>query len=87
MTLQTVSEDLALTVREVCADVLRIPLESISLSARFSEDLDVDSLFLVQLAIGIEERLKVEIPEAALPQVQTVHDMVRFVAARLADRA
>lgn len=86
MRVQTTADDeLALKVRTVCADVLRVPLERIPLSARFSEDLAVDSLFLVQLAIGLEEALEVDIPETALSTVQTVNDMVVYVASRRGD--
>jgi acyl carrier protein len=55
--------------------------ENITPSARF-EDLEVDSLDLVELAQIVEEEYGVEIKDSDLEQVQTVGDVVELIAQR-----
>jgi acyl carrier protein len=56
--------------------------ENVSLSARF-EDLDVDSLDLVELAQIVEDEYGVEVKDADLDKVETVGDVVELVSQRL----
>jgi acyl carrier protein len=46
--------------------------------------MDVDSIDFLNVLMGIEERTGVAIPERDYPQVQTVDDTVKYVAARAA---
>jgi acyl carrier protein len=55
--------------------------ENITPSARF-EDLEVDSLDLVELAQIVEEEYGVEIKDSDLEHVQTVGDVVEMIAQR-----
>jgi acyl carrier protein len=55
--------------------------ENITPEARF-EDLDVDSLDLVELAQIVEDEYGVELKDSDLDQVQTVSDVVELIAAR-----
>jgi len=75
--------DIGSVVQEVCADVLRVAIDRVAPNRRFVEDLDVDSLFLVQLAIGIEERFGIQVPESALPDVKTVQHLIDFVSGQI----
>lgn len=70
-------------VRQVCAETLRVSEERIQPESRLIEDLEVDSLFIVQLSIALEERFGIEVPEDELPGVQTVRDLCDFVAAKV----
>jgi acyl carrier protein len=56
--------------------------ENVSLTARF-EDLDVDSLDLVELAQIVEDEYGVEVKDADLDKVETVGDVVELVSQRL----
>ena len=47
--------------------------------ARFKEDLDADSLDLVELVMGLEEKFDVTIPEEDLEGVATVGQAVDLV--------
>jgi acyl carrier protein len=47
--------------------------------------MDVDSIDFLNVLMGIEERTGVAIPERDYPQVQTVDDTVKYVAARAVD--
>ena len=55
--------------------------ENITPGARF-EDLEVDSLDLVELAQIVEEEYGVEIKDSDLEHVQTVGDVVEMIAQR-----
>ena len=80
--------DEALTaIREVAVEVLSVQPEAVVESARFAEDLDADSLDLVELVMGLEERFDVSIPEEDLEGVASVGDAVDLVLAKASQRA
>ena len=80
--------DEALTaIREVAVEVLSVQPEAVVETARFAEDLDADSLDLVELVMGLEERFDVSIPEEDLEGVATVGNAVDLVLAKAAQRA
>ena len=56
---------------------------AVNLDARF-EDLEVDSLDLVELAQIIEDEYGVEIGDSDMDELETVRDVVELVAARAA---
>ena len=55
--------------------------ENVKPDSRF-EDLDVDSLDLVELSQVVEDEYGVEIQDKDMVQIETVQDVVEFVAAR-----
>jgi acyl carrier protein len=55
--------------------------ENVKPDSRF-EDLDIDSLDLVELAQVIEDEYKIEISDAEMENITTVQDVVDFVAQR-----
>ncbi len=55
--------------------------ENVSLDARL-EDLEVDSLDLVELAQIVEDEYGIEIKDSDLDKVETVRDVVDLIAAR-----
>ncbi len=57
--------------------------DNITPTAKF-EDLEVDSLDLVELAQIIEDDYKVEIQDSDLDKIETVGDVVDLVAQRMA---
>ena len=55
--------------------------ENVKPDSRF-EDLDIDSLDLVELGQVVEDEYGVEITDKDMDQIKTVQDVVDFVAAR-----
>jgi acyl carrier protein len=55
--------------------------ENVNPGSRF-EDLDIDSLDLVELAQVIEDEYKIEVTDADMDKIATVQDVVDFVAER-----
>jgi acyl carrier protein len=44
------------------------------------EDLDIDSLSMVEIAVAAQDKFGVEIPDDQLKDLTTVQDVVTFVA-------
>ena len=51
------------------------------------EQLEIDSMDLLNLVIAVHERTGVEIPEADYPRLATLDSAVAYLAARLSRRA
>ena len=74
-------------VRDRLADILEIDPENISEGASFSDDLDADSLALIELVEALEEELGertagFRIDDEDLEDLKTVRDAVDYVVAR-----
>ena len=76
--------DALVTIKEVGAEVLSVDPGQVTETARFKEDLDADSLDLVELVMGLEERFDIEVPEEDLEGVTTVGQAVDLVLAKIA---
>jgi acyl carrier protein len=75
-------------VRDQLADILEIEPSSISESSSFAEDLDADSLALIELVEALEEELGertvgFRIEDEDLEDLRTVRDAVDYVVAKL----
>jgi len=75
-------------IRDQLADILEIEPSSISESASFAEDLDADSLALIELVEALEEELGersvgFRIEDEDLEELRTVRDAVDYVVAKL----
>jgi acyl carrier protein len=70
-------------VRKVLAENLGRDFEEVTLEARLEEDLDADSLDLVEAVLALEEELGVKIPEEEMESVKTVREAVDLVSAKI----
>ena len=70
-------------VRKILADNLSVPEDQITMESRFQEDLDADSLDLVEAVLGLEEEFGVSIPEEEMEGVKTVGQAIQLVAEKL----
>ena len=68
---------------DVAVEVLRVEPDQVTEAARFKEDLDADSLDLVELVMGLEERFDITVPEEDLEGVTTVGKAVDLVLAKV----
>jgi len=62
---------------------LGLPAEQLVPEARLVEDLGLDSLDAVELAISVERKFDIEVPEEELTKLKTVADMVALVQSRM----
>jgi acyl carrier protein len=80
-------EEALSALREVAVEVLSVEPDQVVESSRFKEDLDADSLDLVELVMGLEERFDISVPEEDLENVATVGNAVDLVMAKVAAKA
>ena len=60
------------TFKAAAVEVLRVDEEKVTLEASFADDLEADSLDLVEFVMKLEEDFDVEIDESELEGVSTV---------------
>ena len=76
-------DEVLTALREVAVEVLSVEPDQVVEDARFKEDLDADSLDLVELVMGLEERFDIEVPEEDLEGVTTVGQAVDLVLSKV----
>lgn len=73
------------TVKKVIVEVKDIPADDIQMESRFEEDLEADSLDVVEMIMLLEEEYEFEIPEEVAEKLKTVKDVVVYIEKRLAE--
>jgi len=76
------TQEVADALREIMAARLGLTAEQIVPEARLVEDLGLDSLDAVELAIAVERKFDIEVPEEELTKLKTVADMLALVESR-----
>ena len=66
-------------IREIIADKLSINEDEITMDSAFLEDLNADSLDIVELIMALEEEFDTEIPDADAEKIVTVSDVVDYI--------
>ena len=79
-------DDVLNGVREVATNVLGVDPATVTEGARFKDDLDADSLDLVEFVMALEERFDITVPEEDLEGIETVGDAVALLLDKLAAR-
>ena len=54
---------------------------ALSVDKKFTDDLDVDSLSMVEVVVAAEEKFGVKIPDEEVTKMATVGDAVNFIVA------
>jgi acyl carrier protein len=70
-------------VCKVLAQNLAVPESDVQPNSRFKEDLDADSLDLVEAVLALEEEFGLSIPEEEMEDVKTVGQAIDLVAQKL----
>ena len=68
---------------DLLVDELGIERDDITAEAKFEEDLDVDSLGVVELLMALEDNFGVKIPDEEAEQITTVGEAVDLVELKL----
>ncbi len=71
--------DVLAGLKEIVEEVAGIPAASIELEKNRTEDLEVDSLSMVEVVVACEERFGVKIPDEKVTELVTVGDAVSFI--------
>ena len=84
---QTARTESVETVFDACVEVLRVERASLSESTHFADDLEADSLALVEIVMVLEEKCDLRIPEDDLKDISTIGAAADLVATRRAEAA
>lgn len=71
-------------VQKIIVDLLGVEPEKVTPEARFREDLEADSLDLVELIMAFEEEFEATIPDEDAQQITTVGAVVEYLEERRA---
>ena len=72
-------EEIRAGLAEIVNEVAGIPAEDIQLDKSFTDDLDVDSLSMVEVVVAAEEKFDVKIPDDEVKNLKTVGDAVAYI--------
>ncbi len=79
ITLALSQADVLAGLKEIVEEVAGVSASLIELDKNFTDDLDVDSLSMVEVVVAAEERFGVKIPDEAVTDLATVGDAVNFI--------
>lgn len=77
------TEEIRAAVKKSIATITNINLEEITDSASYKDDLQLDSLTILEIAVDAEYQFQVAIPDEVLSEIRTVDDTVRIVQQHL----
>lgn len=73
------TEEIRTDLADIVNEVAGIPAEDVQLDKSFTDDLDVDSLSMVEVVVASEEKFGVTIPDDEVKNLRTVGDAVGFI--------
>jgi acyl carrier protein len=75
------STELETRLKKIIAEQLGVDEAQVVPSASFSDNLNADSLDLVELIMSLEEEFSVEIPDEEAEKILTVGDALNYLSA------
>jgi acyl carrier protein len=75
-------DEIFATIREILVRQLEVKPSQVKLKTSFKEDLDAESLAMVELILALEEEFGVSISDDEAQDLTTVGETVDFIAAR-----
>lgn len=73
------TEEIRTDLADIVNEVTGIPATDVQLDKSFVDDLDVDSLSMVEVVVAAEEKFDVRIPDDEVKNLRTVGDAVNFI--------
>ena len=73
------TDEIRAGLAEILTEVADVDASDVSDDKSFTDDLDVDSLSMVEVAMAAEEKFGVKIPDDELPKLKTVGDAVTYI--------
>ena len=64
---------------EIIDEIAGVPAAEVTPEKSFVDDLDIDSLSMVEIAVAAQDKFGVEIPDDQLKDLKTVQDVIVFI--------
>ncbi|GAB3657660.1 acyl carrier protein [Actinocorallia lasiicapitis] len=64
---------------EIVEEIVGVPAADVTPEKNFIDDLDIDSLSMVEIAVAAQDKFEVEIPDDELKNLRTVQDVIDYV--------
>ena len=77
---QVENEEIRAGLAEIVEEVAGVAVDDVTVEKSFVDDLDIDSLSMVEIAVQAEDKFGVKIPDDELANLKTVGDAVTYIA-------
>ena len=74
------NEDIRAGLAEIVEEIAGVDASEVTTDKSFVDDLDIDSLSMVEIAVQAEDKFGVKIPDDQLAELKTVGDAVDYIA-------
>ena len=75
----TAETDIVSGLAEIVEEVTGVKKDEVTPDKNFVDDLDVDSLSMVEIAVQTEDKYGIEIPDERMRGMRTVRDVVDYI--------
>jgi len=75
------SEDVLAGLAGIVNEVAGVPVDDVQPDKSFTDDLDIDSLSMVEVVMAAEDKWGVKIPDEEVKNLRTVGDAVAYIEA------
>ena len=76
------NEDIEKELAEIVEEIAGVAAADVTPEKSFVDDLDIDSLSMVEIAVQAEDKFGVKIPDDELANLKTVGDAVNYIASK-----
>jgi acyl carrier protein len=73
------TETILETVQSILVDQLGVDPEQVTMESNFIDDLNADSLDIVELVMAMEQEFGISIPDEEAEKIKSVGDAVNFI--------
>ena len=70
-------------VKAILSEQFDVEEDSITPDTNLSEDLEADSLYVVDLLMSIEDEFEIEVPDEEIENIKTVDQLVKYIEANM----
>jgi acyl carrier protein len=74
------NEEIRNGLAEIVEEVAGVAVDDVTVEKSFVDDLDIDSLSMVEIAVQAEDKFGVKIPDDELANLKTVGDAVNYIS-------
>ncbi|HEU0042747.1 MAG TPA: acyl carrier protein [Jiangellaceae bacterium] len=73
------TDEIRTGLADIVNEITGVPADDVQLEKSFTDDLDIDSLSMVEVVVAAEEKFGVKIPDDEVKNLTTVGDAVTFI--------